>query len=97
MPAYKRGIPKHDCGTGGCHKRAAFEVFNTANASLGFYCGTHGDRLVAQLNAAAEATAAAAEAAANATDHSGHDTRQLISNTELTWCRTCQTHFPTPT
>lgn len=47
MPAHTREIGRQ-CQR--CGKRATVEVFNTYNASQGYYCAKHGDSEVARLN-----------------------------------------------
>ena len=48
MAAYKTQIPRHLCVV--CKSKAAVEVFNTYNASCGYYCTRHGVQRVKELN-----------------------------------------------
>lgn len=49
MSAYIKPIPKHQCQV--CRwKKATVELFNSLNASLGYFCGVCGKRRLAELN-----------------------------------------------
>lgn len=47
MPAYKVKIPKRQCQT--CPSHATHEVFNTFNASVGFFCNRCADRRLSEM------------------------------------------------
>lgn len=49
MPAYSIPLDTPKCY---CGKKAKVQVFNTWNASVGFYCGPCGRRKVEELNRA---------------------------------------------
>lgn len=48
MAAYKVEILKRTCRV--CSNRATHEVFNTYNASVGYFCRGHADKKVEELN-----------------------------------------------
>lgn len=50
MPAYKQPIGASDCQEWMCTRKATFKVFNSANALVGKYCGTHAAKVVEMLN-----------------------------------------------
>lgn len=47
MPAYKKPITRN-CQT--CQSIATWEVFNTRNSSMGYFCRRHAIRMVAEMN-----------------------------------------------
>lgn len=50
MPAYSVSI-RRDCRQPSCTSAATYEVFNTRNASQGFYCARHRQAAVDDLDA----------------------------------------------
>lgn len=53
MPAYTVPLANHSCRQ--CASRATVEVFNTRNASNGYYCTRHGNEAVRDLDRLTEA------------------------------------------
>lgn len=50
MPAHTRSIHVPECARAGCSKKATCQVFDSFNASYGYYCPRHGAEKVAQMN-----------------------------------------------
>jgi len=48
MPAYKKKIAQLPCY---CGCQSTHEVFNTYNATLGYYCSFHADEKIKKLDA----------------------------------------------
>lgn len=49
MPPYLRDIHVPNCQTSGCPKKAAVELRNTYNETIGEFCIGHGEAALAKL------------------------------------------------